>query len=475
MTKRLITIIITVLMLLSAASPAFAAELPDYIPQEYYDLADKIAEGARDFKTTVKLGDNGVSTDALATIFMLVLNENPDLFHLVSAYRYTFSEPDVALSILLSYKMTAEDYAAAMETVNSWADKVVSLTDESFTDYEYALFFHDYLATCYDYDTNYGVYDVYGFITSGVGVCQAYTYAYMLLLEKVGIDCSFASSGEMNHIWNVVKVDGEWYHVDVTWDDPLGSVSGKADHGNFLLSDTAMLAQENPHYGWVSPYECSSDKYDDQGTDRADSSYAYLDGKWYYLADKMLWETDSPDTDAGTRIADVVGMKWPVWGSDSAAYTSMYSGILAADGKIYVNSSTGFVEVNPYDGSVRTVLEYQWTNGYFYGFTPYMGEDGVFGAALDTGKVVLHIAKKPGEEERSLIADITSGVVDSSPANGDVNGDGAVNLSDVTRLLQFLAKWDVVIDGTVADVTGDGKINLSDAALIMKRIAGWNV
>lgn len=58
---------------------------------------------------------------------------------------------------------------------------------------------------------------------------------------------------------------------------------------------------------------------------------------------------------------------------------------------------------------------------------------------------------------------------------GDANGDGKVNLSDVSALLKYIAKWDIEIDTKAADVNRDEKINLSDVSLILKYIAKWDV
>ncbi len=56
---------------------------------------------------------------------------------------------------------------------------------------------------------------------------------------------------------------------------------------------------------------------------------------------------------------------------------------------------------------------------------------------------------------------------------GDVNSDGKVNISDVTALLKYLAKWDVTINTNAADVNVDSKINVSDVTTILKYLAHW--
>ncbi len=67
-----------------------------------------------------------------------------------------------------------------------------------------------------------GFYDTYNLIVKGKGVCAAYTSSTQLLLHMLKVDCrSVMGTPQMNHIWNIIDVNGEWYHTDVTWDDPV--------------------------------------------------------------------------------------------------------------------------------------------------------------------------------------------------------------------------------------------------------------
>lgn len=67
----------------------------------------------------------------------------------------------------------------------------------------------------------------YGAVVYGTCVCEGYALTFQALAETVGLD-SLVLSGETNighHAWNLVRVDGEWYHVDVTWMDGDGTDS----------------------------------------------------------------------------------------------------------------------------------------------------------------------------------------------------------------------------------------------------------
>ena len=65
----------------------------------------------------------------------------------------------------------------------------------------------------------------------------------------------------MAHIWNLVKIDGEWYHVDVTWDD-YPEIFSSLEYESFLKSDKGIKV--TAHIGWYSPQDilCESEIYD---------------------------------------------------------------------------------------------------------------------------------------------------------------------------------------------------------------------
>lgn len=77
-----------------------------------------------------------------------------------------------------------------------------------------------------------------------------------------------------------------------------------------------------------------------------------------------------------------------------------------------------------------------------------------------------------------LVAVTLLGIVPVSSAlatAGDANGDGKINISDVSAVLKYIAKWDSIeVDSADADVTGDGKVNISDVSMLLKYIAGWD-
>ncbi len=100
------------------------------------------------------------------------------------------------------------------------------------TEYEKEKRLHDYIIKNCEYsfgsDDNDHEYRAYGALVEGQAVCNGYAEAFSLLLSCAGIENEFVvgtatSDGEEeNHAWNHVRINGEWYNVDSTWDDPVG-------------------------------------------------------------------------------------------------------------------------------------------------------------------------------------------------------------------------------------------------------------
>lgn len=97
--------------------------------------------------------------------------------------------------------------------------------------YEDIKMVHDYLVDNIEYDTSLSkdnIYDVYGALVNRVAVCEGYARSFKYILDEMGISSVLVigtgtnSRGETErHAWNYVEIDGNWYAVDCTWDDPV--------------------------------------------------------------------------------------------------------------------------------------------------------------------------------------------------------------------------------------------------------------
>ncbi|RZT02684.1 transglutaminase domain-containing protein [Cuneatibacter caecimuris] len=112
------------------------------------------------------------------------------------------------------------------------AELVQSVVQPGSSQYEQEKAVHDELIRRIKYDSRENLPDVshtaYGALVLGTGVCDAYAYAFAMCMDSLGITNRIVTGTAQNgesaqpHAWNMVQLDGEWYHVDVTWDDTEG-------------------------------------------------------------------------------------------------------------------------------------------------------------------------------------------------------------------------------------------------------------
>ena len=155
--------------------------------------------------------------------------------------------------------------------------------------WQIALAIHDYLIINCIYDESLKLKTGYDLLIKGSTVCSGYASLYQDLLLRAGIPCLQVESEPMNHVWNLVQLDGQWYHVDVTWDDPTPDTKGYVDHRYFLRTDEQMKSAEEPHYDWETDIICTDTKYSDAFWAKSNSHILFTDANTcYYIRDNDL-------------------------------------------------------------------------------------------------------------------------------------------------------------------------------------------
>lgn len=134
--------------------------------------------------------------------------------------------------------------------------QVLSEANQASTQVQKERIIHDYLVLNSKYDTRSNIpqisYTAYGLMVNHVGVCSGYAYSMKYLLNKVGIECEVVTgygNGEA-HGWNIVKIDGKYYYVDTTWDDPTPDVIGRVRYNYFNVT-RERLARD---HSWAPNY-----------------------------------------------------------------------------------------------------------------------------------------------------------------------------------------------------------------------------
>lgn len=123
-------------------------------------------------------------------------------------------------------------------------------------DYEKVLRLHDWIIEHTRYDSVSPDDDdnhmAYGALVQGSCVCQGYAEAFLLMAQAAGLEVHYVTGDAVNsageqesHAWNAVKVQGEWYMIDLTWDDPLTSDGSDILRYDYFLISADQLAQDH--------------------------------------------------------------------------------------------------------------------------------------------------------------------------------------------------------------------------------------
>nr|WP_276576023.1 transglutaminase domain-containing protein [Oceanirhabdus seepicola] len=114
-------------------------------------------------------------------------------------------------------------------------------------DYEKELAIHDYIINNAVYDIEnlnndtlkHSAYSMYGILIEGKAVCTGYAKTMQYFLDKSNIDNQliFGDANGQSHVWNLVKLNGEYYHLDATFDDPVSSQENILRRNYFNVTD----------------------------------------------------------------------------------------------------------------------------------------------------------------------------------------------------------------------------------------------
>lgn len=232
-----------------------------YTDEEAYNI---ILDALIDLEDQVKLSSN-LTSDQVFDIRDRVIQDHPEIFYLDYEETTYWSNGKLELGYIDSKEKIIEKRQKIELKSNYILSKII---EPEMTEYQKELAIHDYIVLNTRYDNeNYekntipiSSYNVDGVLLEGVGVCEGYALTFKMLLEKVGIESVVVLAPQINHAWNIVKIDGEHYHVDVTWNDPVPDRQGRVLYTYFNLSDRKML--QGQHRWDQNKYPaCTSEKY----------------------------------------------------------------------------------------------------------------------------------------------------------------------------------------------------------------------
>ena len=257
-----------------------------------------------------------------------------------------------------------------------------------------ALSIHDYIVTHCVYDETAIRNTGYQALVHGESACFGYAQLYMDAMNRVGVPCQIVVCNDtgdgVGHAWNVVRLGGKWFHVDVTWDDGSPDIYGRVSHDHFLKTDEQFRSEKNGHnFDWESNVKCDGSYYcygwfwEDY-----ESPVIFLDKDTFALRrlEDQYNVIYRADADSGA-LEELHSFAAEVTQDDGQWYIYHGYGFMLWNGRFYFNSERKVFSMLPDGTDVRTV----------YGCEDVPKDIIINSCAVDEGKLYLTLVDRQNQ------------------------------------------------------------------------------
>jgi len=310
-----------------AAQPATLAEDDNNI-QAAQTMVERVANAVKNHtETAEKVNIKDLNLDKNLVLSTLAdLNVRVEGGEAISKLSCYYSrDTGLAVAIGLEY-CTAQDVAAMQVKLDQLVDQANTLCQ---TDLEKVFYVHEWLVQNIAYDREHLSDDVQddhnlrGALLDGTAVCDGYAKTYALTLRKLGITGVLVTSKDIGHAWNMVELDGNWYQVDCTWDDPVDGSDqlGYCMHKHLLCTTEEMNTNHNDDGDDSVAFDlenlgtqnivnlATDDTYENTWWKDKKSAIFPCGGDWYYASgERLFWRDDLGNCDSNLALEDDSGV-----------------------------------------------------------------------------------------------------------------------------------------------------------------------
>ena len=428
--KYSISLLIIVAIVLSAVPFVSAADDTDLLYGRqalskmsngdlYVKAYDLIAECVENRSESVSLASLGLSESEFFTVLNTYIADPHMNFWLDPAYSYSVGSTGVS-KYFPTYNYLAGSSEAEFEknvaAFNTEVDKIIKKAGitPKMSEYEKEKRIHDVLALHIDYTFTANCYNAYGAIVEKKAVCQGYSLAFQYILRLCGIQAHsvYGYAGGNAHSWNLVRIDGNYYYTDLTWDDPVCEKFGNYTDIYYYYFNVTREVMSKDHVFDPTDYELPS-------CTSTEASFFTME------SDRKISSSASADKIAPLFDKNGYGIIYLTDGNEEAFVNN------------FINNFYEIAEAIGFDTTQSISISYTSMNNEYH-FVLY----------------------------GTMIA--------PDYIEGDLNGDTNINAVDSNILRRIVAGTITPTEKQVlaADINGDGNIGSVDANLLMRIIAG---
>ncbi|MBR5410996.1 MAG: hypothetical protein IK104_10045 [Clostridia bacterium] len=245
------------------------------------------------FSHPVKIAVPPVTLEELKVVVTALKDDNPHLLCLKNQFSY--QQNGGTSYFIPKYTCSAPECEKRTEALLAAARDLRASTDALPDAYEKELFIHDLICESVEYTEADDSTNAYGALVGKKAVCEGYAYAAKLVCDMARVPCCVlrgtvvsADGAEEGHMWNAARLGGAWYHLDLTWDDPVSERENNVQHAYFNVP-TAMV--EADHKDFILP----------EGL-----TFGTSDAETYYRREKLVCAEDNWRDTVERTLSDVL-------------------------------------------------------------------------------------------------------------------------------------------------------------------------
>ena len=219
--------------------------------EKYTYIYDALVTAIDRRRTDITFSDvMGITSDDYLAVYQQIYNDEINMFFIDPKIQYSIqSSTKTVASAVLIYKHGTSEIARMESAIEEEVNRVLDGITADMSQYDIVKYFHDYICENVVYDDEAdNCNNIYGALVNKRALCQGMAKAFSYLCGKVGIE-TLTVTGDADgiaHMWNMVKIGGEWYHIDPTYDNAESPTYGRyVRYDYFCLDDDTIYSKRN--------------------------------------------------------------------------------------------------------------------------------------------------------------------------------------------------------------------------------------